>query len=86
MPSSDVLIVGAGPTGLMLALGLIRHGVGFRLIDEKPGPGENSRAMVVRARTLEFYRQFGFADKVIGLGVKSGAAHVREERAHQQLG
>jgi 2-polyprenyl-6-methoxyphenol hydroxylase-like FAD-dependent oxidoreductase len=77
VPSSDVLIVGAGPTGLMLALGLIRHGVGFRLIDEKPGPGENSRAMVVHARTLEFYRQFGFADKVIGLGVKSGAAHVR---------
>jgi 2-polyprenyl-6-methoxyphenol hydroxylase-like FAD-dependent oxidoreductase len=77
MASTDVLIVGAGPTGLILALGLARQGVGFRLIDEKPGPGENSRAMVVHARTLEFYRQFGFADKVIGLGVKSGAAHVR---------
>jgi len=77
MPSADVLIAGAGPTGLILALQLAKLGVGFRLIDEKSGPGENSRAMVVHARTLEFYRQFGFADKVIRLGVKSGVAHIR---------
>lgn len=77
MPSTDVLIVGAGPTGLVLAINLAKQGVGFRLIDEKPGPGEFSRAMVVHARTLEYYRQFGFADQVIGMGIKSGAAHVR---------
>ena len=65
-----VLIIGAGPTGLNLALSLARRGVPFRLIDEKEGPGEHSRAMVVQARTLEFYRQYGFADEVVEAGVK----------------
>ncbi len=73
-----VLIIGAGPTGLNLALSLARRGVPFRLIDEKEGPGEHSRAMVVQARTLEFYRQYGFADEVVEAGVKVEAAHVRE--------
>jgi 2-polyprenyl-6-methoxyphenol hydroxylase-like FAD-dependent oxidoreductase len=82
MPFSDVLIVGAGPTGLVLALSLARQGIRFRLIDEKTGPGEHSRAMVVQARTLEFYRQFGFANEVIGLGVKTGAAHLRVNGRH----
>ena len=75
---TPVLIIGAGPTGLNLALSLARRGVAFRLIDEKQGPGEHSRAMVVQARTLEFYRQFGFADEVVEAGVKVQAAHVRE--------
>src|SRR5271165_1743647 len=75
-----VLIIGAGPTGLNLALSLARRGVPFRLIDQKEGPGEHSRAMVVQTRTLEFYRQFGFADEVVEAGVKVEAAHVREGR------
>ncbi|HEV3330087.1 MAG TPA: FAD-dependent monooxygenase [Bryobacteraceae bacterium] len=73
-----VLIVGAGPTGLNLALSLARRGVRFRLITEAERPGEHSRAMVVQARTLEFYSQFGFADEMIEQGVKAGAAHLRE--------
>ncbi len=40
---------------------LARHGVPLRLITDAAGPGEHSRAMAVHARTLEFYRQFGFA-------------------------
>ena len=75
-----VLIVGAGPTGLNLALSLARRGVPFRFIDQKEGSGEHSRAMVVQARTLEFYRQYGFADEVVEAGVKVEAAHVREGR------
>ena len=54
--SIPVLIVGAGPTGLNLALSLARRGVRFRIISEADGPGEHSRAMVVQARTLEFFR------------------------------
>lgn len=65
---SPVLIVGAGPTGLVLALWLARAGVSFRLIDWKARPSEGSRAMVVRARTLEFYRQLGMADEFIARG------------------
>src|SRR5215472_7603440 len=78
MTNASVLIVGSGPTGLNLALSLARRGVPFRLITEAEGPGAHSRAMVVQARTLEFYGQFGFADEVVRQGVKAGAAHLRE--------
>ena len=77
MTNAPVLIVGSGPTGLNLALSLAR-GVPFRLITEAEGPGAHSRAMVVQARTLEFYGQFGFADEVVRQGVKADAAHLRE--------
>ena len=75
---TSVLIVGAGPTGLVLALMLARKGVSFRIVSQANGPGEHSRAMVVHARTLEFYRQFGFADEVINSGIKVGNGHLRE--------
>jgi 2-polyprenyl-6-methoxyphenol hydroxylase-like FAD-dependent oxidoreductase len=78
MKDAPVLIVGAGPTGLNLALSLALRGVRFRLITEGKGPGEHSRAMVVQARTLEFYGQYGFADEMIEQGVVAGAAHLRE--------
>jgi 2-polyprenyl-6-methoxyphenol hydroxylase-like FAD-dependent oxidoreductase len=52
MSRVPVLIVGAGPTGLVLALRLAHHGVPFRIIDRSSGLG---RAMVVQARTLELY-------------------------------
>ena len=78
MANTSVLIVGAGPTGLTLALSLARRGVPFRLISEAKGPGEHSRAMVVQARTLEFYDQFGFADDLVRQGIRAGNVHLRE--------
>src|SRR4030081_3946769 len=57
MTQSDVLIVGAGPTGLVLALWLTRLGVKVRLIDKTAEPGTTSRALAVQARTLELYRR-----------------------------
>jgi 2-polyprenyl-6-methoxyphenol hydroxylase-like FAD-dependent oxidoreductase len=60
---------GAGPTGLVLAIRLARHGIAVRIIDKNSGPGQASRAMAVHARTLEFYRQLGFADTVVNLGI-----------------
>src|SRR5947209_16679686 len=65
-----VLIVGAGPTGLVLALWLTRLGVPVRVVDKTAGPGTTSRALAVQARTLEFYRQVGLADAVVAGGVK----------------
>ncbi|HEX8404882.1 MAG TPA: FAD-dependent oxidoreductase [Duganella sp.] len=76
---TQVLIVGAGPTGLVLALRLARHGVAVRIIDRNSGPGQASRAMAVHARTLEFYRQLGFADAVVDLGIRIDAIHLRED-------
>ncbi len=78
MPDTPVLIAGAGPTGLVLAISLARRGVPFRLISQADGPGETSRAMGVHARTLEFYRQFGFADAVVAQGIQSERMHLRE--------
>ena len=78
MTQERVIIVGAGPTGLVLALSLARRGVAFRIIDDGAGPGEHSRAMVVQARTLEFYRQFGFAGEMIDEGIVVQQVHLRE--------
>jgi 2-polyprenyl-6-methoxyphenol hydroxylase-like FAD-dependent oxidoreductase len=50
---TDVLVVGAGPTGLMLANQLGRRGVRTTIIDRHSGPALQSRAMAVHARTLE---------------------------------
>ena len=72
-----VLIVGAGPTGLVMALSLARRGVPVRIVDKKNGPIEESRAMGLHARTLEFYRQFGFGDEVVGRGVIADTVHFR---------
>ena len=73
----SVLIVGAGPTGLIVALGLARRGVPVHLIDKKDGPARESRAMGLHARTLEFYRQFGFGDDVVDRGVIADTIQFR---------
>ena len=67
--NTDVLICGAGPTGLVLALRLVRLGVGVRIVDAAAKPGTTSRALVVHARTLEFYRQMGLADPMIDVSL-----------------
>jgi 2-polyprenyl-6-methoxyphenol hydroxylase-like FAD-dependent oxidoreductase len=63
--SNKVLICGAGPTGLVLALWLARRKIPFRIIDKAPEAGTASRALVVQARTLEFYRQLGIDQELI---------------------
>jgi 2-polyprenyl-6-methoxyphenol hydroxylase-like FAD-dependent oxidoreductase len=70
MADSLVLIAGAGPTGLVLALWLTRLGVKVRIIDKTAESGTTSRALAVQARTLEFYHQVGLDDSVIAGGVK----------------
>src|SRR2546430_13051939 len=74
----DVLIAGAGPTGLVLALWLARLGVRVRIIDKNSGPGQASRAMAVQARTLEFYRQLGIAEQAIASGIRMSGGHLRQ--------
>ena len=68
MTKTDVLIVGAGPTGLALACQLVRYGIDFRIIDTKETTTPYSKAIGVQARTLEIYEQFGLADKLINRG------------------
>jgi 2-polyprenyl-6-methoxyphenol hydroxylase-like FAD-dependent oxidoreductase len=70
-----VLIIGAGPTGLVLAFWLTRLGVRVRIIDKTAEPGTTSRAVAVQARTLEFYRQVDLSGAVVEAGVKVAAAN-----------
>ena len=68
MAKADVLIVGAGPTGLVLALWLTKLGIEVRIVDKSDAPGTTSRALGIQARTLELYRQLNLADAVVAAG------------------
>ena len=72
----DVLIVGAGPTGLVLALWLTRLGVRVRMVDKTAEAGTTSRALAVQARTLEFYSQIGLAAAVVERGRRIAALNL----------
>ena len=63
--TTDVAIVGAGPTGLMLALCLAKQGVRSVVVDAKSGPTRESRAIVLQARTMEILDQLGLVDAVL---------------------
>jgi 2-polyprenyl-6-methoxyphenol hydroxylase-like FAD-dependent oxidoreductase len=76
MTDQPVLIVGAGPTGLVLALWLTRLGVRVRIVDKTDEPGTTSRAVAVQARTLELYRQVDLSGAVVEAGVKVAAANL----------
>jgi 2-polyprenyl-6-methoxyphenol hydroxylase-like FAD-dependent oxidoreductase len=65
---TPVLIVGAGPTGLMMACQLARLGVPFRLIEKNEGPTTQSRALVIQARSLEILEQMGVAERAVREG------------------
>jgi 2-polyprenyl-6-methoxyphenol hydroxylase-like FAD-dependent oxidoreductase len=72
----EILIVGAGPTGLVLALWLTKLGVKVRVIDRTAEPGTTSRALAVQARTLELYRQVDLAETVVARGHKVPAVNL----------
>ncbi len=72
------LIIGAGPTGLVLGLWLTHYGIPVRIIDKNPGPGTTSRAMAVHARTLEFYQQLGFAQDAVAKGIIATHINLRK--------
>lgn len=66
--NTEVLIIGAGPTGLMAANQLMRFGIDFIIVDTKSGPTKESRAIAVTARSLEIYQQMGLAQHAIDNG------------------
>jgi 2-polyprenyl-6-methoxyphenol hydroxylase-like FAD-dependent oxidoreductase len=76
MPQTDVLIIGAGPTGLVLALCLTKLGVKVRIIDKTAEPGTTSRALAVQARTLELYSQLDLAEAVVAGGHRVPAVNL----------
>ena len=79
---TQVLIVGAGPTGLVLALWLTKQGVSVRIIDKTTQPGTTSRALAVQARTLELYRQLDLTDAVLARGHRNPAVNFWTRGQH----
>lgn len=63
-----VLIVGAGPTGLMMASQLARFGIPFRIIEKNEGPTTQSRALVIQPRSLEIFGQMDIAQRAVKQG------------------
>ena len=66
----EVLVVGAGPTGLVMAAEAARHGMHCRIIDKAPAPSDKSKALAVQARTLEVFYAMG--EGVIQEGINCG--------------
>jgi 2-polyprenyl-6-methoxyphenol hydroxylase-like FAD-dependent oxidoreductase len=76
MNRCDVLIIGAGPTGLVLALWLTKFGVRVRIVDKTSEPGTTSRALGVQARTLELYSQLDLTEAVLARGHRTPAVNL----------
>ncbi len=64
----DALIIGAGPVGLSMAIGLTRQGLNYRIIDMGTGPVPESRAIGIQARTLEMLEMAGVVEPFIEQG------------------
>jgi 2-polyprenyl-6-methoxyphenol hydroxylase-like FAD-dependent oxidoreductase len=78
--TNQVLIVGAGPTGLMAAAQLLRWGIRPRIIEANAGPTLQTRAIGVQARSMEIYRQMGLEAEVFSRGVAAKAATLFTEQ------
>lgn len=78
-PSLQVLIAGAGPTGLAAALFLTRRGVRVRVVDEAAGPTTTSKALAVNPRSLELLAETGVADRILSEGQRIGVIRIAHE-------
>lgn len=73
----DVLIVGAGPAGLMMACQLALHKIRFRIIDRRISSSKYSGALIIHARTMEILHQMGLAEKAIKNGIIARVINIR---------
>ena len=72
----DVLVVGAGPTGLVAASESLRRGLSVRIIERRASRGTFSKALVVHARTLEVFDTMGVAQSILRVGAPCSALNA----------
>ena len=72
----DVIVVGAGPVGLVAGCELARRGVGVRVIDKLAQPTDQSRAIAVHARSLDMFDRMGIVNELVGTGIKAIAMQM----------
>jgi 2-polyprenyl-6-methoxyphenol hydroxylase-like FAD-dependent oxidoreductase len=72
----QILVCGAGPTGLVMAIWLAKRKIPFRIIDKAAKPGTASRALVIHARTLEYYRQLGLDRAIVNASLPMDQAKL----------
>jgi 2-polyprenyl-6-methoxyphenol hydroxylase-like FAD-dependent oxidoreductase len=82
---TDVLIVGAGPTGLTLACELARSGISFRIVEAAPRPQQGSRGKGVQPRTLEVFDDLGIVDVVLAHGRLAMPIRSFDAEGHETL-
>src|SRR6201998_4181033 len=82
--STDVLIVGAGPAGMTLAISLNQLGLDCVVIDQLPSPPDDTRAAFVQPRTLEYLRRLHVSDPMIDDGLK-GRGFAMADREHDLI-
>jgi 2-polyprenyl-6-methoxyphenol hydroxylase-like FAD-dependent oxidoreductase len=74
--ATDVLVVGAGPTGLIMALELARRGIACRIIDKLPEATQTSKALAIQSRTLELFDIMGMVEEPLQHGLQVGAVNL----------
>jgi 2-polyprenyl-6-methoxyphenol hydroxylase-like FAD-dependent oxidoreductase len=72
----DVVVVGAGPVGLVAGCELARRGVSVRVIDKLAQPTDQSRAIAVHARSLDMFDRMGIVDELLSTGIKATAMQL----------
>ncbi len=82
---TDLLVVGAGPTGLTAAAEAVRHGLTVRIIDANAQRSIHSKALVLHSRTLELFTDMGFVERVLENGQEFRALHRRYGAGEEAL-
>ena len=78
MYDTDVLVIGAGPTGLTLAASLVTRGIATIVVDRQSAGANTSRAAVVNARTLEVLEGLDVARRLVKEGIQAPVFTIRD--------